>query len=498
MFQNHEVGCDVDNIARLVPNGVSPEKLKTSEDLSIKIGYDVKIDNHEGGVDVDIDFEARLVTDEVGPEKLKTSENLSNKFGFEMNNMDTGLAFDPGMSTGLALSTHGDGPETEYMDTGLAVNPSMSIGLGKTNHENGFGMRSETVQYIPPPPTPGLSSSLADMKLSAEVVECKISKPKPTKQSHPKSHPQSTRKSTDVTIDECICSARCENVNDDIEPGHRACTSLGVGNPEDRSVLGVINIPTGLATEECICSANCTENCMNMNKKDEYALGMKYCPGWDIALPVYHHQEYKPRYSSKTNNIFRVNNEYTNKDILLVQTAATGTVIASTVIPGWKSSQADRPGSEPGAVAVEDQGAQEGHDGRDGHGGDLRGGHIVSNMITSWEQRSAGGGGGEAGGLHVPVGGVGGGGRRVSQEFSVLRGKFCVMEEEGVERDAQLKFVKYQNCSFSSLASISPGPITGRGARRKLLFKQQRISFPVIQREGNSGLAGKLTNRKRG
>jgi hypothetical protein len=93
MIQNHEIGCDVDSIARLVPNGVSPEKLKTSEDLSIKIGYDVKIDNHEGGVDVDIDFEARLVTDEVGPEKLKTSENLSNKFGFEIDNMDTGLAF---------------------------------------------------------------------------------------------------------------------------------------------------------------------------------------------------------------------------------------------------------------------------------------------------------------------------------------------------------------------------------------------------------------------
>ena len=136
MIQNHEIGCDVDSIARLVPNGVSPEKLKTSEDLSIKIGYDVKIDNHEGGVDVDIDFEARLVTDEVGPEKLKTSENLSNEFGFEIDNMDTGLAFNPGMNTGLALPTHGNGPETdydyEYMDTGLAVNQSMSIGLGKT------------------------------------------------------------------------------------------------------------------------------------------------------------------------------------------------------------------------------------------------------------------------------------------------------------------------------------------------------------------------------
>ena len=181
MIQNHEIGCDVDSIARLVPNGVSPEKLKTSEDLSIKIGYDVKIDNHEGGVDVDI--EARLVTDEVGPEKLKTSDNLSNEFGFEIDNMDTGLAFNPGMNTGLALPTHGNGPETdydyEYMDTGLAVNQSMSIGLGKPNHETGFGMRSETVQYIPPPPTPGLSSSLADMYCLQRLLSVRYPNPNP-------------------------------------------------------------------------------------------------------------------------------------------------------------------------------------------------------------------------------------------------------------------------------------------------------------------------------
>ena len=32
MFQNHEVGCDVDIVARLVSNGVSPKKLKISND----------------------------------------------------------------------------------------------------------------------------------------------------------------------------------------------------------------------------------------------------------------------------------------------------------------------------------------------------------------------------------------------------------------------------------------------------------------------------------
>jgi hypothetical protein len=55
----------------LVPEEVSPKKLKTSEDLSNEIGYDVDIDNHEVGVDMDINFITRLVPDEVSPRKLK-------------------------------------------------------------------------------------------------------------------------------------------------------------------------------------------------------------------------------------------------------------------------------------------------------------------------------------------------------------------------------------------------------------------------------------------
>ena len=123
---------------------------------------------------------------------------------------------------------------------------------------------------------------------------------------------------------------------------------------------------------------------------------MKYCSGLDVTLPVYYHQEYKPRYSSKNNNIFKIDNNYTNKDILLTQTTVTGIVIASTVRPGWKSSQAGRPCSEPEAVADGDHGAQEGCDGCDGQDVDQHGGHNdITNLISSWDQRSAGGGGGE-------------------------------------------------------------------------------------------------------
>ena len=99
--------------------------------------------------------------------------------------MDTGLALDPGMSTGLAIATHEIGFETNNidMDTGLAVNLNMSTGLGITNHEIGFETRNVAAQDIPPPPppTPGLSNNLADMKLSASGLECsKKSEPKPT------------------------------------------------------------------------------------------------------------------------------------------------------------------------------------------------------------------------------------------------------------------------------------------------------------------------------
>ena len=68
----------------------------------------------------------------------------------------------------------------------------------------------------------------------------------------------------------------------------------------------------------------------------------------------------------------------------------TGIVISSTDRPG-------RPGSEPGAIQDDDQGAQEGCDGCDWQDGNQPGGQNVITLISSWERRSAGGGGGEEG-----------------------------------------------------------------------------------------------------
>ena len=92
---------------------------------------------------------------------------------------------------------------------------------------------------------------------------------------------------------------------------------------------------------------------------------------------------------------------------------------------------------------------------------------------------------------------IGGGGRRVSQEFKSLCGKFGVGKEEGAEEVARMRLGNDLNCSFASVASNSPGPIKRRGAQRKLIFKQMKISFPVIERVRGSGLVRPSTNRKR-
>ena len=65
---------------------------------------------------------------------------------------------------------------------------------------------------------------------------------------------------------------------------------------------------------------------------------------------------------------------------------------------------------------------------------------------------------------------------------------------EGVEEDARVRSGTSLYCSFANMASNSPGPIMGRGAQRKL-FKQSKISFPVIVR--GCPLVRQSTNRKR-
>ena len=87
----------------------------------------------------------------------------------------------------------------------------------------------------------------------------------------------------------------------------------------------------------------------------------------------------------------------------------------------------DKPDGEDGRG---DRGA------RDGHDGDQHGGQSVSTLISSWEQRSTGGEGGEAMELEVTVGG---GGSRLCQEFKSLCGKFDVRKEDGAEEVARMR-----------------------------------------------------------
>ena len=136
---------------------------------------------------------------------------MSNKIGFEISIMDTGLALDPGMSTGLAIVNH-------------------EIGFGTSNVTD----RATHAQDIPPLPTPGLSANLAGMKLSAKVLKGGMSKPTQ------KSHPQSTQKSIGLSVDECICSARCKGVQENGEPGH----------VEERMIMDTLPVGVMMLLEE--------------------------------------------------------------------------------------------------------------------------------------------------------------------------------------------------------------------------------------------------------
>ena len=126
------------------------------------------------------------------------------------------------------------------MDTGLALDPGMSTGLALDNQDIGFGTcnvtgRATHTQDIPPPPTPGLSDNLAYMRLSAQFLKGGKSKPAQI------SHPQPTQRDVNVPADECICSARCEIVHRAGATEHEFCSVLRVGNgkAKARNIFGV-------------------------------------------------------------------------------------------------------------------------------------------------------------------------------------------------------------------------------------------------------------------
>ena len=122
-------------------------------------------------------------------------------------------------------------------------------------------------------------------------------------------HPQPTQQSKGLPVDECICSAKCENIRGDGEVEQEVCSGLRVGNNKGINVFGVGNESHGLAVDECICSAACVGNCRELIIKKELEMGLKYCPRLDIELPVYKHMEYKPRHSAKQNNIFKLDTD---------------------------------------------------------------------------------------------------------------------------------------------------------------------------------------------
>ena len=275
------------------------------------------------------------------------------------------------------------------------------------------------------PATPGISRKLGELELEDEECLC----------SGACSHVEVEKEK-----EECICNARCDTVH-----------------KEEDIVQDII--------EEV---AECDTVHKEESDDKDINLGIKYCPGLGVELPIYDYIEYKPRYSSKPYIYFGVGPcEEQPGGVDDVQGMA-------------HSAQAGRRGDERGP-------------GKDMFGS----GQKIMNLIAAWESMEEGG---EEGKLTLPGGLEEGRGRRKSQKFVDICSKFggLGVQTEG-RTDKRLR--KFNNpCSFADVASTLLGPFYGgRGARRKLRFisnKENSESLPAMG-IGVTGLARQSANQKR-
>jgi hypothetical protein len=179
----------------------------------------------------------------------------------------------------------------------------------------------------------------------------------------------------DMPADECICSARCDSIIKGGETGHDVCSGLGVGNnkAKNSNIFGVEIVSLGLATkDECICSASCDNNCTKIMFRKELELGIKYCPNLEIDLPVYHHIEYKPRYSAKQHNIFKLD---------------TDTIQTQCIMHIEPDHTGKEDVHQPGGGDGHGRGARVGLDDGDHGERDVRHGGLVEGGAERWEPR---------------------------------------------------------------------------------------------------------------
>ena len=95
-------------------------------------------------------------------------------------------------------------------------------------------------------------------------------------------HPYLTCAGLELEEEECVCRLEC--------PGH--------GEEEEDG------------SDEWVCNMRCegvASHDVDRRRSEEYALGIKYCPGIEPILPRYTFVEYKPRPSMRKLTIF----EYT-------------------------------------------------------------------------------------------------------------------------------------------------------------------------------------------
>ena len=345
----------------------------------------------------------------------------------------------------------------------------------------------DSVEYTPA--TPGLSRKLGILELEDDECLCSTS----CTRDH-------ENVNDDVEVDECLCSIRCvgahENVLDKVEVDECLCSMRCDGDHEvkdddlidrnrelendleleegDQNTLGAHRGPgVGTRSGWKISQAGTSSRAAVPRGAiddtlpegwNDRELGIKYCPGLEIELPVYEYIEYKPRYSTKPYIRFGVG--------------------PCEEQPGGVDGQGVQAGRREDEIVP-------------GDGEEMFSSGSVRNLIASWEEMELGGGGG--GVISILGGKEEEGGRRKSKTFTDLCEKFGGLGDKTEGRTDKLEVNLTKQCSFGDVASTLLGPhFVGRGARKRLQFNfmQRKLSVPAMDNCGKR-LASPSANQNR-
>ena len=115
-----------------------------------------------------------------------------------------------------------------------------------------------------------------------------------------------------------MCSWRCDDSEHQHQAGHGHHLRDGAEDkkyelfPEMDSVPMDDHQSLDELSDECLCSVHCSGRAAHSGEQnnDDLEAGIKYCPGLEPQLPIYHHHEYKPRSSRWKFTIFEPSSKY--------------------------------------------------------------------------------------------------------------------------------------------------------------------------------------------